>query len=52
MAEYFCGNRLGDDVVLTEASKEVKKAVVGCLVVEKTEFAALAHVGDDFDGTA
>ena len=43
---------LGDDTILAEAGEEVEEAVVGGLVVEEAKFAALAHVGDDFDGTA
>jgi hypothetical protein len=43
---------LWDDVLLAEAGEEVEEAVVGGLVVEEAELAALAHVGDDFDGTA
>jgi len=39
-------------VLLTETCKEVEEAVVCGLVVEEAELAALAHVGDDFDGTA
>ena len=41
-----------DDVLLAEACEEVEEAVVGGLVVEEAEFAAFAHVGDDFDGAA
>ena len=37
---------------MAEAGEEVVEAVVGGLVFEEAELAALAHVGDDFDGAA
>ena len=43
---------LWDDAFLAQAGEEVEEAVVGGLVVEEAQLAALAHVGDDFDGAA
>jgi hypothetical protein len=39
-------------VLVAETCKEVEEAIVCGLVVEETKLAALAHIGDDFDGTA
>jgi hypothetical protein len=43
---------LRDDAPLAKSGEEIEEAVVGGLVVEEAKLSALAHIGDDFDGTA
>jgi hypothetical protein len=44
--------RSGNNSLRPEPIEQVKETLVCCLVVEKAEFSALRHVGDDLDGSA
>src|SRR5262245_41180126 len=44
-----CQHLSGYDPSSAQPGEQVEKAVVGCLVVEETELAALAHVCDNLD---
>ena len=44
--------RLGDDPRGAQAFEQVEEALIRWLVVKETQFAALAHIGHDLDGTS
>lgn len=42
--------RLRNEVSFSQGFEEVEEAVVGGLIIEKAQFAAFAHIGQDFNG--